>query len=385
MMSKFDFYSKSYSLAEIVEGYTDGSLDNFNGDEDFLEFLISYTLGNSIEGPAAEGFKEYAEYDGLLNIMLLDEYEMLGAKLYKIYETCNKDKMQFIRTLHHIGRTVSLYRFPQDLVKKNLSLTHPVTFVDDTVVLSDGTKPKYSFDNLPYYLYDDLSNTQKEEYYHELERSLRHRINESIKKNGDNLEPVEEILSYNEELRLQQDQLNEKKVNDDYEININNIYFGKETLDISGGMLGLHMGHVSWFEDTGIDILNYHIFRSIPEGDYCMLDAAGNIHIPKEVMSKNGISIGPSSPIRKVEITSIPEIFATTIQDLEEEPIENEESILQLNGLYELLERKQKLSVREMKNYESTIRSMYESTYGQLFKDNSASDTNEYQGGTTKK
>ena len=43
-MLTLDFNNKSYSLGEIVDSYTGGTIDNFQGDEDFLEFLISYSL-----------------------------------------------------------------------------------------------------------------------------------------------------------------------------------------------------------------------------------------------------------------------------------------------------------------------------------------------------
>ena len=34
-MLKLDFLNKEYSIAEIIDVYTDGSIENFKGDEDF--------------------------------------------------------------------------------------------------------------------------------------------------------------------------------------------------------------------------------------------------------------------------------------------------------------------------------------------------------------
>ena len=83
-MLTLDFYNESYSLEEIINGYTGGSLDNFKGDEDFLDFLISYSLGDNLEGPDADNFKEYAKYDGLLNMMSLMSMDIMG-KLYIVF------------------------------------------------------------------------------------------------------------------------------------------------------------------------------------------------------------------------------------------------------------------------------------------------------------
>ena len=202
-MARFDFFNKEYNLNEIANGYFSDDFSNFKNDKDFLDFLISYTLGNHLVGEDSENFKEYADYEGLFNIALLDQYDLLGEKLYRIYEICEKDKMKFIRACYHFGTIDSFKKLPKEIIEKNISLKNPVNFIDDVVTLSDGTRPIMEFKYLPYGLYGNFNGKQEEEYFYEIERSLRHRINESIKENVDSIEPLEEMISYVDKKRKQ--------------------------------------------------------------------------------------------------------------------------------------------------------------------------------------
>ena len=128
-MAKFDFLNQNYSLEEIIDGLTDGDIANFKNDEDFLNFLIYYSLGNMLGGDIDEELKEkYADFEGLLNLALLDEYDIRGKKLYQIYEMCGKDKIKFIQTLFHIGRFASpnINKFSKDEVLTNMAFEQPL-------------------------------------------------------------------------------------------------------------------------------------------------------------------------------------------------------------------------------------------------------------------
>lgn len=364
-MPKIDYTEREYGLDEIIEAYTDGSLDNFKGDQDFLDFLISYAIGDFIEGPDADKYKTYAEYDGYLNVMSLDEFGYLGQKLYRLYEICEKDKLKFIEFCTYIGK-ISLSRMiDKKLVDKNLELKEPVPFIDKSIILSNGRKPIVDIkEKIPF---KELTFDEKCEYEHEINRSLSSRINESIKRNNDNVEPVPEMPSYISIKQKEEEEENKKRVPEDYRVNINNLYYGSETYSASGGELGLNMKLVSWFEYTNMDFLEYHFFRSIPSGDYCLVDNNGQIHIPKNIINHNNITIGPNTPIRSVNIANIPTILISAIRKLEEEPIVNEASILNLKSLLELLETKNTISVAETKQYGSIIRTAYEIAYGEIF------------------
>jgi len=378
IMLKLDFMNKNYSLEEVVDALTDGSIDNFSGDRDFLNFLISYSLGKYLEGTEANKFTAYANCDGLLNLMQLDEYGYFGKPLYKIYEICGKDKIKFMRVCDAIGRYQVTSMLDKNTIDTNLLIKHPVDFIDETIVLSDGTIPVFVPEGSGVHRYE-LSFVQRQEYAHELERSLRHRINESIKDNGDETVILDELLSYKEKERLEKEKIERKKVPDDYIIVPDNLYYGKSTIDVSGGILGLNMTEVSWFENTNIKVLNNRIFRSIPTGDYFLVDNDGKIYIPEKVISNGSISIGPNSIVRKIEIICVPKLFELVISRLNEDPVSYETQILELNGMLELMQNQNGIAVSELKKYQGIIRAMYEQLFGEIFK--TGPDNNISEGG----
>lgn len=365
-MLKLDFYNKSYSLPNIVDVYTGGSLDNFKGDQDFLDFLISYSLGDALEGPDADNFKEYAKYDGMLNVMRLDEYDYFGETLYRIYEICGKDKIKFMKTCDLIGMYTIKHVIEKETIDTNLRLKEPVEFFDEDIVLSSGVKPNYDMTK-SFYFRSGLESDDDREYDYEMERSLRRRINESIRKNGDDIPLLEEMVSYKEKERLDQEAEEAKKVPDDHEIDINNLFFGTEELDLSGGVLGINMRSISWFEYTNMDMFGFHVFRSVPAGDYCLLDNDGKIHIPEEIIKTGSISVGPDQAIRSASIVNIPTIINNAIEVLEENENEDEEACAVCRCFLEMLDAKGKLTVAEVKEYESFIRSAYEIAFGSPF------------------
>lgn len=268
-MSRLDFYNRNYSLDEIMDIYTGGSLDNFNGDEDFLNFLISYSLGELLVGEAENLFKEWAKYDGIYNIMKLDELNLLGRKLYQIYEICGKDKYLFMKTCDLIGREDSFESISSEVIDINLKLKEPVSFFDDDIILGDGTRVDYNLEEF-FWGRVDRRGKHLKEFMYEQERSLRRRINESIKKNGDDIPLLEEFVSYSEKKRLEEEkeeaERKAKEVKDEYEIDINNLFFGSYEHGIEGGIVNLSFKVVSWFENNNIQMFNHHVFRSVPEG-----------------------------------------------------------------------------------------------------------------------
>lgn len=138
-------------------------------------------------------------------------------------------------------------------------------------------------------------------------------------------------------------------------------------MDTSGGVLGINMKMVAWFEYTNMDFLTYHFFRNIPSGDYCLVDNNGQIHIPETIIKHNNISVGPNTPIRSVNIANVPTILLSAIKKLEEDPLTNEISIMNLRSLLELLESKGAISVADINKFDSIIRTAYEIAYGEIF------------------
>ena len=362
-MLKLDFLNKDFSLEEVIDAFTDGDINNFKGDTDFLNFLISYSLGKYLVGDDADKYMDYSEYDGLFKIMRLDEYGYFGKKLYQIYEICGKDKTEFMKTCELIGTYAVKHSIEKETIDANLSLKKPVKFADDSIVLSSGLKPIYNPNN-KYKYADDLSFDDEQELNHEMERSLRHRINKSIKDNNDQVELLEEMPSYVEQERISKEEMEAKRVKDDYQIDINNLYYGTEQYSSEDGAMGFSMTLVSWFEYMNMDIMNYHVFRSVPTGDYCLIDNDGKIHIPEDIMSKDNVSVSNNSPIRGVKIMNIKKIVEDNIKNTDDEM-----ELLELNGLLEHLEDKERIQVSELDQYEPTIRNLFEQSQGSIFSD----------------
>ena len=334
-MRRLDFYNRKYSLDEIIDVYTDGSLDNFKGDEDFLNFFISYSIGEILVGEAENQFREWIKYGGIFNMGMLDELNLFGKKLYQIYEICGKDKYLFMETCDLIGRGDSFENISSEVIDINLKLKEPVSFFDDDIILGDGTKVDYNIDR-NYFKRVNENYKYLEEFMYEQERSLRKRINESIKKNGDDIPLLEELVSYSEKLRMEEEreeaERKAKEVKDEYEIDINNLFFGTYEHGSGGGVVNFSFKVVSWFENININMFGYHAFRSVPIGDYCLLDDNGQIYIPDTNKKKDAISVGPNQSIRFVNIANVPTILRSAIEELSKDPVNNESTILNLQS-----------------------------------------------------
>jgi len=378
-MLKLDFVNKDYSLEEVINTIIDNDIDNIKRDKDFLDFIISYSLGNMLIGENADKYKEYAKYNGILKLMRLDEYGYFGKKLYKIYEICNKNKITFMETCNLIGEYSIKHILEKESIDINLKLKKPVPFIDHSIILSDGTKP--DFNPIKKYNPYNLNNDQEDEYYYELERSFRHRINKSIKGNGDDIELFDEMLSFKEKEKLEKEEAERKRVKDDYEIPIKNLYYGYELYDLSGGMLNMCMKLISWFEYTEMKIGKYNIFRSVPNGEYFLVDDNGKLYIPDKNINFNQQTFGPNTPIREVRIANLPDLLNYNLEMLENSNDNNEMEILEIKNLMEFFENKEKIEVQGLNEYESIIRSLYENLAGDIF----STDNNEKKDGNIKK
>ena len=354
-MLKLDFLNKEYTLKEIIDAITDGDINNFKKDEEFLDFIISYSLGKYLEGPLASKYNKYAYYDGLLNIMRLDEYGYFGKKIYKIYEICGKDKINFIKTCDLIGEYSVMHRIDKKTIDTNLRLRQPVSFIDESIVLENGKKPVFKPNEFSNY---DLSFYEEIEFNHKIERSLRHRINESIKENDDEIELLEELPTFKEQELKKIEERKEKRVSIDYEINIDNLYFGMVEHDMSGGLLGMHMATYSWFEYMNTKVMNYYVFRNVPIGNFYLVDENGKIHHPEIELKNDNVNIESNPIAEKLQIIDISSLFKERIKKEESEFIS-----LNLNGILEQLETNEKIKVEELKNYEPIVRDIFDEVY----------------------
>ena len=367
-MSRFNFYGESYDKDFIEQTIIDGDINNFKGDYEFLEFIMQWVFFRDFYETKSDcKYKKYSNDNAILNFIRLDEYDLLDKKLYKIYEICGKDKKEFIRVCYHIGNGLEKLSFSIDEINTNLLLKEPVSFIDRNVKIPDVDKIDFNFGDKfnPY----NLNIDQLDEYNYELKRSLRHRINLSIKENGDDVKPLEEMMPYTEEVKNEKIDSEKMKVKDDYILDINNVYYGKQNVGVSSESFGLGLSIVSFFEDTKTALFKFRIFKSIPAVDYCLLDESGKLYIPDQILSKDNIKIGPNSPIRSVEIINVLRLFKLVIEKLQENPIDNELEILNYQGMKEVLTKDRKLSFGDLKKYEPIIKNAYEFLFGPIFSD----------------
>ena len=160
-------------------------------------------------------------------------------------------------------------------------------------------------------------------YSQNLRYSLIKRINAKIKESDSKLDLLPEIKTYEQEQKELDEEINTKKVPNDYAIDVNNLFFGKYTSNLGGGIINLNFNLVSWFENMNMRISNYFVFRSVPSGDYCMINEEGKIYIPDKPIENNSISILPTSPIKFVDIASVKHILEESLKKLD--PIEDED------------------------------------------------------------
>lgn len=137
------------------------------------------------------------------------------------------------------------------------------------------------------------------------------------------------------------------------------------------------MKMISWFEYINMKIGQYYVFRSIPKGDFFLIDSDGKVFIPDEIINVQNQTIGPNTPIREVKIANIPEILNYNLLKNNYDDENSEIKALEINGLIEYFENKGKIKVGDLELYQSKIRELYENITGNIF---SLDDSNNKEG-----
>ena len=354
-------FDKPYTVGEIVYILTNGDIKNFKGDMDFLDFILSYGFG--------KGSKYYNKEDvecNVLNFFQLDAYGLLGEKLYKIYEACNKDKKEFIKTCDAMCGYGFYHMFDEETIKRNLELDIPVKFVDDNIVLSNGEKCVYDIDSkevlLPRKFGLEIYSDDYEELAYEMERSLRKRINERLKEQGDdNL--LEEKISFQEQKekeRIEEETKRKeeeaKRIPPDYMIDVNNLYYGFMVSKVEF----IEFKEIVVLENNNVGIGRYASFRSIPDGNYLLIDAEGN------VFRDTYPSMGENSE-RHVNIVQVTKMLDEFVNEKLNYGNVNAETIEFFGSLSSLLKDRGYIPVEELKDFYEIFQVVYENLYGPIF------------------
>jgi len=355
-MVKLDLLNKKYNIREVICTLIDNDMGNFKDDYDFLGFLLSYYVGDMYN--LEEKYKGFVKYEGLLPIMKLDEMGYFGKDMYKIYEICGKNKYDFIKTCDSIG----LYGFRSRINKKtidtNLKLKKPVSFYDDEIVLSNGKKVCYDINSNVLYRYK-LDRKEDFEFNYLLEKSLRHRINESIIKNHDNIPLLDELPSFADKIEKEKNLEERRKFDKDFKYDINNLLFGAlkyKLIADSNDDCEVR----EWFYDTNINFYNYHVLRLIPLGDYYFLDNNGRLYDFEQLMDTEK-HFGEF--IRLANFVNVRKIYENGISKLDENFEENEEFIMYANSYLEKLNTSDILLEEDLDNMIDITNSLYDVIY----------------------
>ena len=356
-MLRLDLLNKKYTVKEIIDILIDNDIKNIKYDYDFLGFILSYCAGKKylIEPK----YQKYAKYDGMLNIMKLDELGFLGNKLYKIYEICDKDKIKFIKTCDLIGLYGFLPRIDKKLIDINLKLKKPVSFCDDSIKLHNGKSVKYDESKDIFDRFNLKSKFDFDEYVYEINRSLRKRINESIRENKDDISLLNELPTYKEYQNKKALLATKRMFSDSYLYDVNNVCYGnlkykmhdfaKETLDLK-----------DWFYDTNIDFFNYHVIQTIPLGDYYFIGKDNKAYTFEEIIRTEKVFCDFD---RIPTIYDINKIYELGISKLEEDYENNEDSILYIKSSFENFLFKDSVNINEIDDINGVTQELFDIIY----------------------
>lgn len=249
---------------------------------------------NSLEYALYEiiiGTTEDSDGVSILDLMTLDELDIVGDTLVKLWKLCEKDKEYFKKTISYVTGGMLRKVFTEDEIRKNLELEKPIPFIPKS------DEAPFLFKLSPYKdkeLYDKLIFT--------LRKTLVMEYNKAIKAlNDDNFKelPLPELAKKEEAPSIPAETL----------LNINDLYFGHVIIDLTGGVLGINMTTYGLFEKqkniVKVDERVCYVVRSIPDGDYSIIDEFGNLVEHNQEVEVNGVSILPTKSVQSLAIAKV--------------------------------------------------------------------------------
>lgn len=249
---------------------------------------------NSLEYALYEiiiGTTESNDGVSILDLMMLDELDIVGDTLVKLWELCEKDKDYFKKTISYITGNMLRKVFTEDEIRNNLALEKPIPFI-----------PKS--DEVPFLF--KLSPYKDKESYDKLIFALRKNLvieyNKKVREtNNHNLIklPLPELVKKDDK----------PSIPDETILNLNDLYFGQVIIDLTGGVLGLNMSTYGIFEKqknmVKVDGKVCYVVRSIPEGEYSIMDEFGNLVEHNQQIEVAGVSILPTKAVQSLAIAKV--------------------------------------------------------------------------------
>lgn len=296
-MSKINWDASRLPIAVILEALFEGN-KNLSEDENFISTLSDILTGNSENMM----LKDYGSL--YLRIMYLDENNIRGDLLEKLWNLCDKDIKRFCGVLSYT------WIFDEEVFRNNLLLDKPVFPIDEKVfskypsmkLLKMGTMldEKTSIE-------DYIDNRFVEKYNQEVDAEYAPLPKGEIK-----------------------EAYKEPAMSDDFNILLKDLYFGVAEYDVTGGVLGLNVKKDAWFLNTNetclINDVAYAIFREIPSGEYIAVDENGALKTPEKTINVNDeITLLPNHFVRSLQFNDINSILSDAKnRDEDNKPVEVE-------------------------------------------------------------
>lgn len=339
-MSKIDWNSDSLSVSDILEGFMGGIEDeNYAYTSDIKSNLLECVLYEAI---TEQSLREI----NIVNLMKLDNYGIVGNTLLKLWHMCKGKPKYFKKTVSYITGTALDRCFQSEEIIKNMSLKQPIPFIPD----DESVIHFYDLSRMR----QEIGDEKVEEIIYILRSDLVRNYNRYVSfynlENGLLEEPTRPVLE-------------ESDLPDDYLLDIKRLYFGLNTVDMSGGVLGINMQSYGLFERSnqvikiGDKIL--YPLKEIPSGDYILIDDEGKqIDVDEEIVI-DGVSILPTKKFVYLSVCPI----KTIIEDAKNRGMSY--SIIDIYDNKNFYDERD-ISVGKCRELLSDLTDMYQRLYGGL-------------------
>ena len=339
-MSKIDWNSDSLSIRAILEGLMDG----------IEEERYAYTSdidSNMLESVLYEAITEQSLKEiNIVNLIKLDNYGITGNNLLKLWYMCKENSDYFKKTVSYITGTMLDRCFKNEEIIKNMDLKQPISFIPD----DESIIPFYELSRMR----QEIGNEKVDEIIFILRSNLVRDYNRYVR--FYNL--ANELLEEPERPVLENTDLP-----DDEELDISRLYFGLNTVDMSGGVLGINMQSYSMFERSNQTIKigekTLYPLKEIPSGEVVLIDDEGKKFEMDEEIVVDGISILPTKKFIYLSVCPI----KTIIEDAKERGMS-----YPLIDIYDskIFYDRRDISVSESMSMFSDLTDMYQRLYGGL-------------------
>lgn len=300
-MATIDWNSNSLRVKDILEGFLAGIID------------VPVEEATKVKNSLARAIYEIAmttaiEDTHLIDLVSLDEYGIVGKTLEKLWNLCEKDKDYFKKTVSYISGNIMLKCFSQYEIVENLALDKPIPFIPNNEAV-------HNFHELVHY--NDAESLQDiKKIIYSLRLNLVSKINEARKDDVDFTSLPEPI--YNEEEET-------PEMAGNIPVHGEQLYFGLNTLDLTGGVLGINCQFYGLFERSlntvKMNGKSYYILREIPSGEISVIDEYGQLQNIEEPVEYNGNSLLPSKKYVQLQIASLRTILKDANKQFIQTPI----------------------------------------------------------------